>query len=161
MARPYRAVKADPIETQFGANHTRAARWAMIVLDASVVVELLTNGVFADGLRHDLAANPGSVIAPHLLDVEVVSALRSLHAGRRIDTHDSQQYLKALAALPVERVIHIPLIPRIWELRHNFTAYDASYIALAEATDAVLFTMDTKLRTGHRAKIKLFSTRIN
>ncbi|WP_180538108.1 type II toxin-antitoxin system VapC family toxin [Nevskia soli] len=133
----------------------------MIVLDASVVVELLRNGVFADGLRRDLAANPGSVIAPHLLDVEVVSALRSLHAGRRIDTHDSQQYLNELAALPVERVLHIPLIPRVWELRHNFSAYDAVYIALAEATDAVLFTMDAKLRTGHRAKVRLFSAPVN
>jgi predicted nucleic acid-binding protein len=48
-------------------------------------------------------------------------------------------------------------VGRIWELRHNFTAYDAVYIALAEATGSVLYTCDAKLCKGHRAKVALFA----
>ena len=129
----------------------------MIVLDASVVVELLTNGPLADSLRRDLAWRSESLIVPHLLDVEVISALRNLGAGRRIDSHRSEQLLAALAALPVERYGHTPLLGRIGELRHNFTAYDAVYIALAEATNSVLYTCDAKLRKGHRAQVIIFA----
>jgi predicted nucleic acid-binding protein len=130
----------------------------MIVLDASVVVELLTNGAVADSIRKELDAGDESLLVPHLIDVEVMSALRRLVAGQRIDSHRTGQFLAALAALPAERYSHIPLISRIWELRHNFTAYDATYIALAEATDAVLYTCDEKLRNGHRARVALFTS---
>ena len=128
----------------------------MIVLDASVVVELLTNGPLAECLRHDLAESGDSFIAPHLLDVEVVSAIRSLVAGQRIDSHRSEQFLTGLAMLPAQRFSPTPLLNRIWELRHNFTAYDAAYIALAEATNSVLYTSDEKLSKGHRARVALF-----
>ena len=130
----------------------------MIVLDASVVVEILTNGRLADSLRRDLAGRSESFIVPHLLDVEVVSAFRSLIAGQRIDSHRSEQLLTGLAALPAERYAHTPLVSRIWELRHNFTAYDAAYIALAEATNSVLYTCDAKLSKGHRARVVVFAT---
>ncbi len=129
----------------------------MIVLDASVVVELLTNGPLADFLRRDLAERDDSLIVPHLLDVEVVSAIRSLVAGRRMDSHRSGQFLAELAALPAERYPHSPLLDRVWELRHQFTAYDAVYIALAEATNSVLYTSDGKLVKGHRARVTLFT----
>src|SRR4051812_43729639 len=105
----------------------------MIVLDASLVVELLTNGPLSESLRRDLSGRSDSFITPHLLDVEAVSALRKLVALRRIDSHRSEQFLAGLATLPAERYPHTPLMGRIWELRHNFTAYDAAYIALAEA----------------------------
>ena len=111
----------------------------------------------AECLRHDLAESGDSFIAPHLLDVEVVSAIRKLVAGQRIDSHRSEQFLTGLAMLPAERFSHTPLLGRIWELRHNFTAYDAAYIALAEATNAVLYTADEKLSKGHRARVSLFS----
>jgi len=101
----------------------------MIVLDASVVLELLINGPLANSLRRDLGEHSDSFIAPHLLDVEVLSAIRSLAAGQP-------------AMLPVQRVPHTPLLNRMWELRHNFTAYDSAYIALAEATDSILYTSD-------------------
>ena len=126
----------------------------MIVLDASVVVELLTNGALADSLRRDLAGRTDSFIAPHLLDIEVVSALRNLVAGRRIDAYRSEQFLTGLAALPVVRCAHTPLLGRIWELRHNFTAYDASYIALAEATGSAPFGAAPFLRPSHWARLK-------
>ena len=75
----------------------------MIVLDASIVVELLTNGTLAHSLRRDLAGSGDSFIVPHLLDVEVASALRKLVAGQRIDSHRSEEFLAGLATLPAER----------------------------------------------------------
>jgi predicted nucleic acid-binding protein len=129
----------------------------MIVLDASVVVELLTNGALADSIRSDLSGRDESFIVPHLIDVEVMSAIRRLFAGQRIPADRSDQFLTGLAALPAERYSPTPLIGRIWELRHNFTAYDATYIALAEAMNAVLYTCDEKLRKGHRARLVLFT----
>ena len=129
----------------------------MIVLDASVVVELLANGPLADSLRRDLATRSDSFLVPHLLDVEVASALRKLSAVQGIDSHRSEQLLTELAALPVERYSHLPLLRRIWELRHKFTAYDAAYISLAEATEATLYTADAKLSKGHRARVRLFT----
>ena len=129
----------------------------MIVLDASVVVELLTNGALADSIRSDLSKRDESFIVPHLIDVEVLSAIRGLRAGQRITADRCDQLLTELAALPAERYSHTPLIGRIWELRHNFTAYDAAYIALAEATEAVFYTCDEKLCRGHRARVVLFT----
>lgn len=58
--------------------------------------------------------------------------------------------------LPVERYAHTALVGRVWELRHNFTAYDAIYIALAEAMNAVLYTSDEKLAKGHGARVMVF-----
>ena len=126
----------------------------MIVLDASVVVELLINGSLADSIREELAGRDDSFIVPHLIDVEAMSALRRLAEGQRIDSHRGAQMLGALAELPAERYPHTPLIERIWQLRHNFTAYD---IALAEATGSVLYTCDEKLLKGHRAHVRLFA----
>ena len=130
----------------------------MIVLDASVVVELLTNGTLANSIRRDLFRRDESFIVPHLIDVEVVSAIRRLVAGRRAGADRSDQFLTELAALPAERYSHTPLLGRIWELRHNFTACDAAYIALAEAMNAVLYTCDEKLCKGHRARVVLFTS---
>ena len=127
----------------------------MIVLDASVVVELLLETQLAHAVRRELAARSESLLAPHLLDIEVASALRRLTGGRRIDAHRSRELLSSLAALPVERYAHTPLLGRIWELRHNFTCYDAAYIALAEATNSSLYTTDAKLIKGHRARVVL------
>lgn len=110
----------------------------MIVLDASVVVELLTNGSLADSIRNDLAGRADSFAAPHLLDIEVASAFRKMAAGQRVDSHRAEQFLVGVAMLPAERYAHLPLLARIWELRHNFTCCDATYIALAEAMDATI-----------------------
>lgn len=74
----------------------------------------------------------------------------------RLDAYRVTQFLEGLAALPAERVPHGPLASRIWELRHNFTAHDAAYIALVEATNATLFTCDAKMSKGHQAEIRAF-----
>jgi predicted nucleic acid-binding protein len=128
----------------------------VIVLDASVVVELLINGSSADSIRNDLAGRTDSFAVPHLLDIEVASAFRKMAAGQRIDSHRAEQFLVGLAMFPAERYAHLPLLARIWELRHNFTCYDATYIALAEAMDATIYTCDAKLSKGHRAGVKVF-----
>lgn len=129
----------------------------MIVLDASVVVEFLTNGPLADAIRDDLAGRGESLVVPHLLDIEVVNAIRSLTAGQRIGADRAELILSRLVSLPAERVPHLALLPRIWELRRNFTAYDATYIALAEAMDATLYTSDKRLAKGHRARVVVFA----
>jgi predicted nucleic acid-binding protein len=94
---------------------------------------------------------------PHLLDIEVASALRSLAAAQRIDPHRVGEFIEGIASLPAERYAHTALLSRIWELRHNFTCYDAAYIALAEATNSTLYTCDAKLSKGHRAMVRLFT----
>jgi predicted nucleic acid-binding protein len=128
----------------------------MIVLDASVVVELLTEGPLAKPLRDALDSADEPWLVPHLLDVEVLSALRGLLTARHRDPRHSGDFIEQLSALPAERCSHIPLLDRIWELRQNFTAYDAAYIALAEATGSTLFTTDRKLSRGHRARVVVF-----
>lgn len=138
------------VEIQHGASDTRIAVFKIVVLDDSVVAELLTR---ADWLRRDLAMRNESSIVPHLLEVEVASALRKLTAGQRIDSHRTEQLLAGLAALPAERYAYTPLLPRTWKLRHNFTCCDAAYIALAEVTDSLLYTSDVKFSKGHRARV--------
>lgn len=128
----------------------------MIVLDASVVVELLTNGPLSAEIRRHLSGRDDTFLAPHLLDIEVLSALRRLLSRQRIDSHRTEQLLTGLAELPAARYAHTPLLARIWELRNNFTAYDAAYIALAEETGAILYTCDAKLAKGHRARVAVF-----
>jgi predicted nucleic acid-binding protein len=88
-----------------------------------------------------------------LIDVEVTSALRRLAAAKRGDAQQSTQFLQYLADLPAERYPHLPLLSRVWELRHTLTAYDAVYVALAETLGATLFTCDDKLRTGRAAVV--------
>ncbi len=127
----------------------------MIVLDASVVVEMLLDSPRGQRVRRELSPIRQPLLVPHLLDVEVASALRRLTAGQRLDAHRSKELLADLADLPIERYPHAPLLSRIWELRHNFTAYDATYVALAEMTGSVLYTMDAKLVGGHRARVVL------
>jgi len=128
----------------------------MIVLDASLVIELLGSGDRTHALRSRLAEVDDSYAVPHLLDVEVTSALRSLVSGRRMEGRRAAELLEDLAALPAVRCEHLPLLERMWELRHNFTAYDATYIALAESIDAILCTCDEKMSKGHRAQVLLF-----
>jgi predicted nucleic acid-binding protein len=129
----------------------------MIVLDASIVVELLIGGPGTGLLMNELAGRDEPFIAPHLLDVEVISAIRNLVSGRRLEGHRVEAVLEGLAALPAERFPHTPLLERIWQLRHNFTAYDAAYIALAETPDSILVTCDEKLEKGHRARVMVFA----
>jgi predicted nucleic acid-binding protein len=129
----------------------------LIVLDASIVVELIRNGPLVATISRRLAQSDESFIAPHLLDVELMSAVRRLSTTARLDSHRINQVIQQLLALPIERYPHLLLLDRMWELRHNFTCYDAAYIALAEATNSTLYTLDAKLCKGHRARVFHFT----
>lgn len=131
----------------------------MIVLDASVVVELLLNRQAAQGIVAKLAASSRPMAAPQILDIEVLSALRRLTFAGHILTARWDDLLLQLSLLPVERYSHLPLLARIWQLRNNFTPYDATYIALAEELKGELFTMDGRLARGHRAEVTVFGRR--
>jgi predicted nucleic acid-binding protein len=116
----------------------------VIVVDASVLAPALADdGVDGDGVRERLRGE--QLTAPALVDLEVVSTLRRAARAGRLDDRRSGQALTDLAALPLRRVPHLPLLSRIWELRDNLTAYDAAYVALAEALDALLLTADGPL----------------
>ena len=104
-------------------------------------------------------ASDEALHVPHLFDVEVLHALRRLTLSGLVSESRCHRALKALSDLRVTRYPHAPLVHRIWELRDNLTAYDAAYVALAEALDAPLVTTDGRLaRTpGHRARVELYS----
>ena len=116
----------------------------MIVVDASVLAPALADdGDDGDRVRRRVRGE--RLIAPELVDLEVVSVLRRAARDGRLDGRRSAQALDDLEALPLRRVPHLPLLPRIWELRENLTAYDAAYVALAEALGATLLTSDARL----------------
>ena len=99
-----------------------------------------------------------SLHAPHLLDVEVAQVLRRYTAAGELTPERGREALMDLVDFPVHRYPHDVLLPRIWELRHNVTAYDAAYLALAEILAAPLVTCDARLAAAprHAAKIEVF-----
>lgn len=130
----------------------------MIVLDASAAIALLLNTPpHASTIRRWLAPGEESVHAPHLLDLEVAQVLRRFVLRGELAPDRARAALADLAALDVERYPHTALLPRIWQLRHTLTAYDAAYITLAEALDAPLVTLDGRLQgsVGHQARIEV------
>jgi predicted nucleic acid-binding protein len=95
--------------------------------------------------------------APHLIDVEVTEVLWRYAATQQIEPARCRDALDALQGFPLRRHQHDVLFPRVWELRHNLTAYDATYVALAEALDVTLLTRDRRVAAaiGHRARVNL------
>ncbi|MDE9364118.1 type II toxin-antitoxin system VapC family toxin [Luteipulveratus sp. YIM 133132] len=125
----------------------------MIVADASAMVEALIGRDVNDDL---LDALSGDIDAPHLLDAEVLSVLRGLVLGNKLDVAVAERARRDHFAFAVSRHEAGPFAERIWALRHQFTSYDACYLALAEALDAPLWTCDAKLATaGHGADVRL------
>jgi predicted nucleic acid-binding protein len=116
----------------------------VIVVDASVLATALgDDGPDGDHARARLRGERLS--APELVDLEVTSVLRrQVHSGAA-DLRRAALALADLAALPLQRAPHRPLLARCWELRDNLTVYDASYAALAEALDVTLLTGDGRL----------------
>jgi len=124
------------------------------VVDCSLVVDALSAREGDDMLRQRLSA-PRTLHAPHHLDVEVASTVRGLAAGLKITDHRGEQMLADYSRLRITRHPVWPYLPRMWELRHNLGAYDATYIALAEALGCELLTGDVKLKNaaGHHATV--------
>lgn len=128
----------------------------MIVVDASILAPALADDE-GDGDLARARLQGEQLAAPELIDLEVISTLRRAARAGRLDDRRSSLALTDLAALPLKRVPHLPLLSRIWELRENLTAYDAAYVALAETLGAPLITADRPLAraSGIRCKVEV------
>ena len=129
----------------------------MIVVDASAMLEVLLGTATGALVEDRLLTGGESLHAPHLLDVEVAQVLRRYAAAGELTPERGREALIDLADFPVHRYPHDVLLSRIWELRHNVTAYDAAYVALAEILAAPLVTCDARLGSAprHAAKIEV------
>jgi len=126
------------------------------VVDASAVVEMLLGTAVGGRCAARLLAPGENLCAPHVLDIEVAQTLRRFAGRGELSPGRGREALEDLADLPLIRYPHGPLLERVWEMRHSVLAYDASYIALAEALDAPLLTCDARVGRahGHRARIE-------
>ncbi len=129
----------------------------MIIVDASALIEVLLGTSAGTRVADRFFAEGETLHAPHLLDVEVAQVLRKYALAGTFGAQRGAEALEDLADFPIARYPHQPFLSRIWELRHNLTAYDAAYLALAEALAAPLVTRDAKLASaaGHQARIEL------
>lgn len=129
----------------------------MIVPDASAIVEVLLRSPAAAAVEAHLFRAGEALHAPHLIDVEVMHALRRYEGSGVISEARGREALRDLSDLPLARYPHTLLMSRVWDLRRNLTAYDATYVALAEALGATLVTRDSGLASapGHRVRIIL------
>jgi predicted nucleic acid-binding protein len=129
----------------------------MIVVDASAVLEALLRTPAAKAVDKFLFDPRQTLHAPHLLDVEIAQVIRRYAANGEIDGERGRAALVDLADFPLRRYPHDFLLQRVWDLRNNLTAYDAVYVALAEALDAPLLTRDRSLAAaaGHHARVEL------
>ena len=129
----------------------------MIVIDASALIETLLATSVGARIRARLFRAEDTLHAPHLLDLEIVQVLRRGCLIGELQPDRAEQALAVLSDLRIVRHPHEPHVPRIWQLRNSLTAYDAAYVALAEALAAPLITRDGRMASahGHRAKIEL------
>lgn len=129
----------------------------MIVADASAVVEFALRRRASSRLGARLRRE--AIHAPYLIEVEALNALRRVVRNEGLSDESATVARSDLASMPVVLYPHRPLMERIWELRHTLSAYDASYVALAELLPAPLVTCDARLArsSGHSAEIELFA----
>lgn len=111
----------------------------MSVLDAGAAVELLVGGL--DPAR----LGPQDLAAPHLIDSEVTNVLRNLTLRGLLSAAQAGVAMQGFSALTLDRYAADWLRPRMWQLRHNLSAYDATYVALAEMLGVTLLTTDARL----------------
>lgn len=130
----------------------------MIVLDASAAVDWLLQTSAGLQIEKRIYSRNETLHSPHLLDLEVAQVFRRLVREGTISARRGDEALGDLLVLRIARYPHYVFLPRIWHLRHNFSAYDAAYIVLAEKLGAPLVTRDTRLSTasGHAARVEVF-----
>ena len=119
----------------------------MIVIDASVLFEVVADTARAEPIRQRLAADTDHA-APHLIDVEVFGVIRRERLRGALDATAAGQAVADLRDWPGERYGHRALLARAWELRETVRGWDAVYVALAEALDAPLLTTDARLASA-------------
>jgi predicted nucleic acid-binding protein len=131
----------------------------VIVLDASAVVAVLLDpGPGAERIRERIEQPGESLHVPHLMDLEVLHALRRQALRGTLSQRRSAEALEDLASIMFVRYPHTSLAGRIWDLRYNLTTYDAAYVALAEALDVPLVTIDARLARapGYDVVVELY-----
>jgi predicted nucleic acid-binding protein len=129
----------------------------MIVVDASAALELLLQTALGRRVERRVFRDGDELHVPHLIDVEMTQGLRRLVRAGGVTPGRAAQALEDLAGLDLHRHAHVDLLGRAWALRNNITAYDAMYVALAEAIGAAVVTCDGRLGTapGRRARIEV------
>jgi predicted nucleic acid-binding protein len=129
----------------------------VIVLDASVMVDLLTKEAPETAHIRARLARELEVHVPHLVDVEVAHTLRGLVLRDRLAAARARRAIRRFAILPLVRWSQTPLLSRVFALHDQLTAYDATYVALAEGLGATLLTRDARMAraAGHRARIEV------
>lgn len=130
----------------------------MIVLDASAAVDWLLQTSAGQSIERRIYSRKETLHAPHLLDLEVTQLLRHLALHGVVSALRADEAIRDLLDLRLTRYPHFVLLPQIWQLRHNFSAYNAAYIVLAEKLGAALVTRDARLASvsGHAASIEIF-----
>jgi predicted nucleic acid-binding protein len=131
----------------------------LLVLDASAALAaFLGTGTNSTSIRVRIEAPGESLHAPHLLDVEMLHALRGLVLRGDVSRARDEEVREDFASLRWSRYSHVPFLDRIWELKNNLTAYDAAYVALAETLGAPLVTTDARLAQapGIRAEVEVY-----
>lgn len=123
----------------------------MIVVDASAVLDGLLDATANAEIAAYLSGGGDRLAAPDLIDVEVPSVLRRWERRRDISARRAEQALHDLQELPITRYPARALLGRAWKLRHTLTAYDAQYVALAQALPAKLLTTDERMAAAAAA----------
>ena len=127
----------------------------MIVIDASAIIQVLVGRDPGPAL---LDAVAGDLAAPHILDVEVLSALRGMVLGGVLPLEAAESARRSYADLVIDRYEAALLADRVWALRNQYTSYDAMYLALAEGLGALLVTCDRKLDAGgHHVEVVVYA----
>jgi predicted nucleic acid-binding protein len=129
----------------------------MIVVDASALLEFLLQTSLGARIEARLFAGEDELHAPDLLDVEIAQGLRRLVRSGEVSSGRAEEAIADLTDLDLHRHAHLDLLDRAWKLRDNISAYDAMYVALAEAIEAPIVTCDSPLAKapGHRARIEV------
>ena len=130
----------------------------MLVIDASAVMELLMATPNGHAIEDQVFGSGEPLAAPHLIDVEVLHVIRRFHHSSLLTIERSEQALEDFSDLPITRYGHELLRFGMWRMRNNLTAYDATYVSLAELLDAPIVTCDVKLArsSGHNVSFELF-----
>jgi len=130
----------------------------MLVVDTSAVLAALASRPPEPTLLQRLA-DDGDLHAPHLIDIEILNALRGLVRSGQLSQDRAQDVRTDVEDLAITRYGHQPLADRVWALRHNLTAYDAAFVALADALEVPLVTCDARLANAPGVTAELFSRR--